>query len=58
MHIKKIKGREYYYESKRIGKKVTSVYIGPVNKNSAHGTEVRKLEEDGEAAEQSEEFYV
>jgi hypothetical protein len=29
-HVKKINGREYYYESIRKGKKVTSKYIGPV----------------------------
>ena len=29
-HIKLIKGRRYYYESIRKGKKVTSRYIGPV----------------------------
>jgi hypothetical protein len=30
MHVKVIKGKKYWYTSKRIGKKVTSVYIGPV----------------------------
>lgn len=52
MHIKKIKGKEYYYESKRIGKHVTSVYIGPVGKvdpAQAH----RKLET---TKDESEEF--
>lgn len=29
-HVKVINGRKYYYESIRIGKKVTSKYIGPV----------------------------
>ncbi len=29
-HIKTINGRKYYYESIRVGKKVTSRYIGPV----------------------------
>jgi hypothetical protein len=31
-HIKVINGRKYYYESIRIGKKVTSRYIGPVER--------------------------
>lgn len=30
-HIKVINGRRYYYESIRIGKKVTSKYLGPVD---------------------------
>lgn len=55
MHVKTIKGRKYYYESKRIGKRVTSVYIGPVEKISREQT--RNLEE--ELSEQAEEeFYV
>jgi len=58
MHIKTIKGKKYYYESKRIGKKVTSVYIGPV-KTEGHAS--RKLEDDSEeisAQSDDEEFYV
>lgn len=31
-HIKVINGRKYYYESIRIGKKVTSKYLGPVER--------------------------
>ena len=31
-HIKIINGRRYYYESIRRGKKVTSRYIGPVER--------------------------
>jgi len=31
MHIKTIKGRKYYYQSIRVGKKVTSKYLGPVD---------------------------
>lgn len=31
-HIKIINGRKYYYESIRKGEKVTSRYIGPVEK--------------------------
>ena len=29
-HIKTINGKKYYYQSVRKGKKVTSVYLGPV----------------------------
>lgn len=31
-HIKIINGRKYYYQSIRKGKKVTSKYLGPVDK--------------------------
>ena len=31
-HIKVINGRKYYYESVRKGKKVTSRYLGPVER--------------------------
>ena len=58
MHIKTIKGKKYYYESKRVGKKVTSVYIGPVDAVSSHTH--RKLENEIEdISDQTEdEFYV
>ena len=29
-HVKTINGRKYYYQSIRLGKRVTSKYIGPV----------------------------
>jgi hypothetical protein len=29
-HIKVINGRKYYYQSIRVGKRVTSKYLGPV----------------------------
>jgi hypothetical protein len=46
MHIKTIKGKKYYYESKRIGKRVTSVYIGPVDKvTNEHAEQVTQPEE-------------
>ncbi|MEM7813574.1 MAG: hypothetical protein QW548_01600 [Candidatus Aenigmatarchaeota archaeon] len=53
MHIKTIKGRKYYYESKRIGKRVTSIYIGPVEKVDK---KCRGLDEETEPFD--EEFYV
>lgn len=31
-HVKIINGRKYYYQSIRKGKKVTSRYLGPVDK--------------------------
>ena len=31
-HVKVINGRKYYYESIRVGKKVTSKYLGPVER--------------------------
>lgn len=31
-HIKVINGKKYYYESIRVGKKVTSRYLGPVER--------------------------
>jgi len=56
MHIKTIKGRKYYYESKRVGKKVTSVYIGPVDKRAKSASEDRHTE--NVESVQEEEFYV
>ncbi len=31
-HVKVINGKKYYYESIRKGKKITSRYLGPVEK--------------------------
>jgi len=31
-HVKVINGRKYYYQSIRIGNKVTSKYLGPVQR--------------------------
>ena len=44
-HIKLINGRKYYYSSIRKGKKVTSKYLGPVER-------VRKSRKDFSDAEQ------
>lgn len=52
MHIKTIKGKKYYYESRRIGRRVTSIYIGPVEKMK------RRDELDEENEQTTEEFYV
>ena len=48
MHIKVIKGKEYYYESIRVGKKVRSKYIGPVAK-------VNRVEQQAEPTEEPKE---
>ena len=52
MHIKVIKGKKYYYESVRVGKKVMSRYIGPVDKV--------KVSEESERIEEpkDENFYL
>lgn len=60
-HIKTIKGRKYYYESIRIGKKVTSKYLGPVDaKIKTRKTAKKEMEEtettEYESAE--EESYI
>ncbi len=48
-HIKTINGKKYYYESIRVGKKVTSRYLGPV--------EPKRKPKDTDA-EESEETYI
>ncbi|MFH0832175.1 MAG: hypothetical protein V1900_00415 [Candidatus Aenigmatarchaeota archaeon] len=45
MHIKTINGKQYYYESVRKGKKVTSRYIGPVEKAKKRIQEQEIVEE-------------
>jgi len=49
MHIKTINGRKYYYRSIRKGNKVTSEYLGPVEK-----AKVLKKEDQTEEAPQEE----
>ena len=64
MHIKVIKGKRYWYTSKRVGKKVTSVYLGPVEEGEeALEGPIEEPEEEEEkelAEEEAEEepFYV
>ena len=41
-HIKTINGKKYYYSSVRLGRKVTSKYIGPVD--------IKKKKKDSEEA--------
>lgn len=44
-HIKIINGRKYYYQSIRKGKKVTSKYLGPVDKRIKRRKLENKLEQ-------------
>lgn len=61
-HIKVINGKKYYYESIRRGKKVTSRYLGPVERirkrkrNAAEAPEELIQEEPVEA--QTENSYI
>jgi hypothetical protein len=59
-HIKVINGRKYYYESIRKGKKVTSKYLGPVErirkrKRTASEAPMEQLEAAAEQQEPQEE---
>jgi len=59
MHIKIIKGKKYYYESKRIGKKVISKYIGPVKpirKKKDEDSQEAPVQE--EQQEEEDDFYI
>jgi len=51
VHVKTIKGKKYYYESVRVGKKVMSKYIGPVDK-------VKKEEVEAAEPVKDENFYL
>ena len=53
MHIKTIKGRKYYYQSIRIGKKVTSKYLGPVDEKVKYKKTKKVCEQDLEMPEDS-----
>lgn len=61
MHVKIIKGKKYYYESKRIGKRVISRYIGPVKpirkKRKMERTEETPNQELQEEAKE-DDFYI
>ncbi|HLD49278.1 MAG TPA: hypothetical protein VJB11_02855 [archaeon] len=56
-HIKIINGRKYYYESIRMGKKVTSRYLGPVEAPMRKPKE-QKEEATAEDAQQPEDDYI
>ncbi len=43
-HVKTINGRKYYYQSIRKGRKVTSKYLGPVDKRIKKRKESAKEE--------------
>lgn len=46
-HIKVINGRKYFYSSIRIGKKVTSKYLGPVDERKRRPKMSKKEMQDG-----------
>ncbi len=51
-HVKIINGRKYYYQSIRKGRKVTSKYLGPVDKR------IRKKKDSTEELILPEESYI
>jgi hypothetical protein len=61
-HVKTINGKKYYYQSVRKGKKVTSIYLGPVEKvdkaeelkESQVSEEVSKVNEESAETENKE----
>lgn len=60
-HIKTINGRKYYYESIRMGKKVTSRYIGPVDERKRKSKKSEMEEQEQVAQETSpggDENYI
>ena len=59
-HIKVINGRKYYYESIRMGKKVTSRYIGPVEARLRKSRKPEAAEEQivQEASQPTDENYI
>lgn len=62
-HIKVINGRKYYYESIRIGKKVTSRYIGPVEERKRRSRkslveEEQRLQEIQQPTTEGDENYI
>lgn len=59
-HVKVINGRKYYYESIRVGKKVTSRYIGPVDERKRRSKKSAAEEEQVVQAQgvQSDENYI
>lgn len=59
-HIKTINGRKYYYESIRMGKKVTSRYIGPVDERKRKSKKSELAEEQvvQETSPEGDENYI
>jgi hypothetical protein len=59
-HIKVINGRKYYYESIRMGKRVTSRYIGPVEARLRKSRKPEAAEEQivQEASQPTDENYI
>lgn len=50
-HVKTINGKKYYYKSMRVGDKITSKYVGPVQR-------VRKQKTKEEKKEEQEQDYI
>jgi hypothetical protein len=58
-HIKVINGRKYYYQSIRIGKKVTSKYLGPVeNRKRRARMQQEEIIEASKSSSFEEENYI
>ena len=55
MHIKTINGRKYYYRSIRKGDKVTSEYLGPVDRVRKSKTQNTEPQEDPVPEEEEKE---
>jgi len=58
-HIKTINGRKYYYSSIRIGKKVTSRYLGPVEdkkKKKEDAQATMQIDQPAAGAQQEEDY--
>jgi hypothetical protein len=54
-HVKVINGKKYYYESIRRGKKVTSRYLGPVDRIRKRKRNAAEVKDDGEFLTTQEE---
>ena len=59
MHIKTINGRKYYYRSIRKGDKVTSEYLGPVDRvRKSKNKNKEQQEESVPEEEEKEDDYI
>ncbi len=58
MHIKTINGRKYYYRSIRKGDKVTSEYLGPVDRIRKAKKEEEQTAEPVPEEEEKEDDYI
>ena len=59
MHVKTINGRKYYYRSIRKGDKVTSEYLGPVDRvRKSKNQNTEPQEESVPEEEEKEDDYI